>query len=110
MAWLPDASVVADPARSAIARCAGGGIIRSSIATTLYALSDGGWFDTRTGVQKIRWLAEQGVPTIHISIGTAPLSVEADRITVISDPADALTVIADDTVAALRAGARQRAA
>ena len=32
----------------------------------------------------------------------APLSVEADRIVVITDPADALDQIAADTVAALR--------
>ena len=42
-----------------------------------------------------------GVPTIHLAIGIAPLSVEADRIIVITDPADALDHIAADTVAAL---------
>ena len=35
----------------------------------VYVLSDGGWYDTQAGVQKIRWLAEHGVPTIHITIG-----------------------------------------
>jgi hypothetical protein len=50
-------------------------------------LSDGGWSDTRAGVQQIRTLAELGVPTIHLSIGIAPLSVECDRIAVITDPA-----------------------
>jgi hypothetical protein len=70
-----------------------------------YVLSDGGWYDTPAGVQRIRWLAGHGVPTIHIAIGCAPLSVEADRIVVISDPADALDQIAADTVAALRATA-----
>ena len=69
-------------------------------------LSDGGWADTRAGVERIRRLADRGVPTIHISIGIAPLSVECDHITVISDPAQALDQIATDTVAAL--GARQR--
>ena len=69
----------------------------------VYVLSDGGWSDTRTGVERIRWLAEQGVPTIHLSIGIAPLSVECDRITVITDPAQALDHIAADTVAALNA-------
>src|SRR4051794_10758307 len=76
-----------------------------------YLLSDGGWWDTPAGVERIRWLADHGVPTIHIAIGVAPLSVEADRIVVISDPADALDQIAGDTVAALRAlGGRRRAA
>jgi Mg-chelatase subunit ChlD len=68
-----------------------------------YVLSDGGWYDTRAGVQRIRALREHGVPTIHLSIGAEPLSVEADRIVVIDDPADALERIAADTVTALRA-------
>jgi Mg-chelatase subunit ChlD len=72
----------------------------------VYVLSDGGWSDTRAGVERIRELAELGVPTIHLSIGIAPLSVECDRITVITDPAQALDQIAADTVAALTA--RQR--
>ena len=72
-------------------------------ARFVYVLSDGGWSDTRAGVERIRWLAELGVPTIHLSIGIAPLSVECDRITVITDPAQALDHIAADTVAALRA-------
>jgi hypothetical protein len=41
-------------------------------------------------------------------IGCAPLSVEADRIVVITDPADALDQIAADTVAALRAATGRR--
>ena len=41
----------------------------------------------RAGVERIRWLAEHGVPTIHLAIGIAPLSVECERITVITDPA-----------------------
>ena len=69
----------------------------------VYVLSDGGWSDTRAGVERIRWLAELGVPTVHLSIGIAPLSVECDRITVITDPAQALDHIAADTVAALAA-------
>ncbi len=72
----------------------------------VYVLSDGGWADTRAGVERIRWLAEHGVPTIHLSIGIAPLSVECDRITVITDPAQALDHIAADTLAALRAHPR----
>jgi len=72
----------------------------------VYVLSDGGWSDTRAGVERIRELAELGVPTIHLSIGIAPLSVECDRITVITDSAQALDHIAADTVAALTA--RQR--
>jgi Mg-chelatase subunit ChlD len=69
----------------------------------VYVLSDGGWSDTRAGVERIRELAELGVPTIHLSIGIAPLSVECDRITVITDPAQALDHIAADTIAALAA-------
>jgi hypothetical protein len=33
MAWLPAASTTVEPARSDMARCAGGGFIRSSVAT-----------------------------------------------------------------------------
>jgi hypothetical protein len=69
----------------------------------VYVLSDGGWSDTRTGVERIRALAELGIPTIHLSIGIAPLSVECDRVTVITSPAQALDHIAADTVAALAA-------
>jgi Mg-chelatase subunit ChlD len=74
----------------------------------VYVLSDGGWSDTRVGVKRIRELAEFGVPTIHLSIGIAPLSVECDRITVITDPAQALDQIAADTVAALTARQRRQ--
>ncbi len=73
----------------------------------VYVLSDGGWSDTRAGVERIRELAELGVPTIHLSIGIAPLSVQCDRITVITDPAQALEQIAADTVAALTACQRR---
>jgi hypothetical protein len=72
----------------------------------VYVISDGGWSDTRAGVERIRKLAELGVLTIHLSIGIAPLSVECDRITVITDPAQALDHIAADTVTALRARPR----
>jgi hypothetical protein len=68
----------------------------------VYVLSDGGWSDTRAGVERIRSLAELGVPTVHLSIGIEPLSVECDRITVITDAAQALDHIAVDTVHALR--------
>jgi len=71
-----------------------------------YVLSDGGWYDTQAGAEKIHWLREHGVPTIHLSIGAEPLSVDADRITVIDDPADALDHVAADTIAALRAATR----
>ena len=57
-------------------------------------------------MERIRWLAEQGVPTIHLSIGIAPLSVECERITVITDAAQALDHIAVDTVHALSAPRR----
>jgi hypothetical protein len=73
-----------------------------------YVISNGGWHDTPVGVERIRWLAGQGVPTVHLAIGCAPLSVEADRIVVISDPADALDLIAADTVSALRAAGGRR--
>jgi Mg-chelatase subunit ChlD len=73
-----------------------------------YVLSDGGWYDTPAGVERVRWLAGHGVPTIHLAIGCAPLSVETDRIVVISDPADALDQIAADTVAALHAAVGHR--
>ncbi len=73
----------------------------------VYVLSDGGWADTRAGVERIRHLSELGVPTIHLSIGIAPLSVECERITVITDPAQALDQIAGDTVAALAARHRR---
>jgi Mg-chelatase subunit ChlD len=76
----------------------------------LYVLSDGGWADTRAGVEKVRWLAGHGVPTIHLAIGIEPLGVECDRIHVITDPADALDRIAADTVDALRAATRRRPA
>jgi hypothetical protein len=74
----------------------------------VYVLSDGGWADTQAGVAQIRWLAEHDVPTIHLAIGIAPLSVECERIHVITDPAQALDQIAADTVAALRARVRAR--
>jgi Mg-chelatase subunit ChlD len=72
----------------------------------LYVLSDGGWADTRVGVERIRWLAEHDIPTIHLSIGIEPLGVDCDRIHVITDPAHALDQIAADTIAALRAPGR----
>ena len=59
-------------------------------------------------MQRIRWLADHDVPTIHLSIGIEPLGVECDRIHVITDPAQALDQIAADTVAALTAATRRR--
>ncbi len=76
-------------------------------ARLVFCLSDGGWFDTQNGVATIRELAAAGVPTIHIAIGAEPLSVEATRIAVITDPADSLDVIAEATVEALRATQRR---
>jgi hypothetical protein len=73
----------------------------------LYCLSDGGWADAERGVAKIRELHDAGVPTIHLSIGMPPLSVEASAIRVITDPADAFDHIAGDTVDALRAHRRR---
>ncbi len=74
----------------------------------VYVISDGGWSDTRAGVERIRWLAAHDVPTIHLSIGIEPLAVECDRVHVIADPAHALDQIAADTIAALHARARPR--
>jgi hypothetical protein len=74
----------------------------------VWVVSDGGWYDTEAGVQKIRWLAELGVPTIHLSIGAEPLSVEASRVCVLTDPADGLDLIAQHTVEALTAAHRRR--
>ena len=42
-------------------------------------------------------------PAMHISIGMEPLSVEADKVVTITDPASAMDIVAADTVAALRA-------
>jgi Mg-chelatase subunit ChlD len=67
-----------------------------------YILSDSGWYDTKAGMEKIQWLAKLGVPTIHLAMLHPPLSVLASRISVISDPADALAVVAADTVLALQ--------
>ena len=72
----------------------------------IYVISDGGWSDTQAGVERIRQLAELNVPTVHISIGIEPLSVECDRIHVIEDPAQAFDRIAADTVQALQARRR----
>jgi hypothetical protein len=72
----------------------------------IYVISDGGWSDTQAGVQRIRQLAELNVPTVHISIGIEPLSVECDRIHVIEHPAQAFDRIAADTVEALHARRR----
>ena len=73
----------------------------------VYCLSDGGWYDTERGVTKVRGLRDAGVPTIHIAIGCAPLSVEADRVITIDDPATAMDLIAADTIAALQARRRR---
>ena len=74
----------------------------------VYCLSDGGWYDTQAGVQKVRALRDLGVPVVHISIGLEPLSVEADKVVTITDPAAAMDIVAADTVAALRARRRGR--
>ncbi len=74
----------------------------------MYVISDGGWMDCEAGVAKINELRDLGVPTIHISIGMAPLSVEATSVVVVRDPADALDVIANRTIEALRALRRRR--
>jgi hypothetical protein len=75
----------------------------------VYCLSDGGWYDTAEGVERIHELREVGVPTNHIAIGPLePLSVDADRISLITDPADALSIVAADSVELLAAYARHR--
>lgn len=68
----------------------------------IYIISDGGWMDTKVGTAKIRELSEQGIPTMHISIVHEPLCVEAERITVIDDPADVYDIVARDTIDVLR--------
>jgi hypothetical protein len=73
-----------------------------------YVISDGGWFDCEAGVKKIHELRELGVPMIHIAIGVAPLSVDADRVVIIDDPATAMDIIAHETVEALRVRRRRR--
>ena len=71
--------------------------------------SDGGWADTQAGVEKIHELRDLNVPVLHVSIGIEPLSVEADKVITIKDPASAMDIVAGDTVAALRArGGRRR--
>jgi hypothetical protein len=44
-----------------------------------YVASNGDWYDTAAGVACIHELRAHGVPTIHVAIGCAPLSVDADR-------------------------------
>jgi len=73
----------------------------------VYCISDGGWADCETGVKKVRELRQLGVPTVHLAIGGEPLAVEADRITVIQDPADAMDIVGRDTVDALKARRRR---
>jgi hypothetical protein len=73
----------------------------------VYCISDGGMCDTERSVEKIRELRDLGVPTLHLSIGAAPLSVEADRVTVLSDPAECMDVVGRDTAHALRAQRRR---
>lgn len=67
-----------------------------------FVISDGGWYDTQAGVAKIHELQGLGVIVVHISIGLEPLAVEADRIVTITDPAEAMDVIAANTIEALR--------
>ena len=75
----------------------------------LYVLSDGGWADTRAGVERIRLARRTRRPDDPPqSIGIEPLVVECDRIHVITDPAQALDQIAADTIAALQARTRAR--
>ncbi len=64
----------------------------------VYIISDGDWYDTEDGLAAIGELRNAGVPILHVSIGRPPMGVEADRVTVIDDPADAMDVIARDTV------------
>jgi len=73
-----------------------------------YCLSDGAWSDTQTGVEKIRELQDLGVPVVHIAIGAyPPLSVEASGVVTVTDPADAMDLIAQETVDALKARRRR---
>jgi hypothetical protein len=72
-----------------------------------WCISDGGWSDTERGIGKIRELRELEIPVVHLSIGMPPLSVEADSVVTIDDPATAMDIIAADTVAALQARRRR---
>ena len=73
-----------------------------------YCLSDGAWSDTQTGVKKIRELQDLGVPVVHIAIGAhPPLTVDASRVVTVTDPADAMDLIAQETVDALKARRRR---
>ncbi|WP_196189437.1 hypothetical protein [Conexibacter sp. W3-3-2] len=74
----------------------------------VWCISDGDWSDTAAGVTRIREMRDLGIPTLHISIGRPPLAVEADAITTITDPADAMTLIADHTVELIAGQARRR--
>lgn len=73
----------------------------------IYILSDGGWCDSRSGVEAIKRYAEIGVPTVHLSIGVEPLGLQASEIVVIRNADDAAKAIAERTAAALT-GARRR--
>jgi hypothetical protein len=73
----------------------------------VYVISDGGVADTESSMKKIRALRELGVPTLHLSLGAPPLAIDADRITVIQDPAECMDVVGRDTVDALKARRRR---
>jgi len=72
-----------------------------------FVISDGGVADTERSITKVRELAELGVPTVHISIGIEPLSVECTAVVVIHDPATAFDVVAQHVVDALKARRRR---
>ena len=73
----------------------------------VYVISDGGWCDSERGVAKVRELRELQIPVAHLSIAFPPLSVEADSVVTIQDPASAMDIIAADTIAALQARRRR---
>ena len=65
-------------------------------------LSDGGWYEHPGRRREGRLARRLGGIRSASRCCYEPLSVQAARISVISDPADALTVVADDSVHALR--------
>jgi hypothetical protein len=75
---------------------------------SLFCVSDGGWSDTRESLAKMRHLRTFGVPTLHIAIKRAPLSVEADQVIIVDNPLEAMHVVASHSVALLNAQARSR--
>jgi AraC-like DNA-binding protein len=83
MEWLPGASVTVEPARSDMARCAGGGIIRSSVATR-YQLAPMRWLANQRLLEARRLLEVTNLPVDDVAErcglgGAATLRVHLGR-------------------------------